>query len=213
MTEPMTVSPARVMDRLAKARTQVAMVITGGGTRIVGQSFARPGASACWVEAVVPYSRAALERYLGSAGGVSDSADDLDRGAVFRPSAPKLPRRAVCAETARAMASTAFSRCVSMSDRVDAQRSLGMAVTCRLPTVGSSADEGTSTAEAWLAADDGSGIVCEHFEKGFATDPAHRPLHRSVGSGHQNGDAERERELAEKWIETIFWAFLHARVI
>ena len=188
------------MTRLTDTRTQVALVLTGGGTRIIGQCFARPGASACWIEAVVPYSRAALaaylERYLESTEMVSKSPPEVSRGNRRDSSGESFPRRAVCAETARLMASTAHARCVALSDVGDARHSLGVAVTCRLPTWNRNDRHEPPPAEVWLAASDGSETVCENHQRSFATDTT-----ENLG---------RLREQAESWVETAFWTFLSA---
>lgn len=56
---------SELMRRLSQTRWQIAMVITGGGTGAIATCLRRSGASKNFIEAVVPYSQAALVDYLG----------------------------------------------------------------------------------------------------------------------------------------------------
>ena len=56
---------ARLFDRLAEQTIQIALVCTGGGSGAIARCFRRSGASKNFVEAVMPYSRAASDEYLG----------------------------------------------------------------------------------------------------------------------------------------------------
>ena len=65
------------------------LVVTGGGTQALADLLAIPGASRTVLEAVVPYSAAALNEFLGTS-----------------------PHQVVCVETAAALAGVAYKRAV-----------------------------------------------------------------------------------------------------
>ena len=54
-----------ILSTLAKTPWKVAIVLTGGGTGVIGRCFARSGASTNFIEGLVPYSREAVIDYLG----------------------------------------------------------------------------------------------------------------------------------------------------
>ncbi|KAA1262016.1 hypothetical protein LF1_45770 [Rubripirellula obstinata] len=91
---------------------QIALVISGGGTGVIGTCLRRPGASQKFVEAVVPYSRRSMTDYLGQE--------------------PLGPSASI--ETAQQMAQRAFKRAAKLSDWPDSDP-VGVAMTCALPTV------------------------------------------------------------------------------
>jgi nicotinamide mononucleotide (NMN) deamidase PncC len=91
---------------------QIALVISGGGSGAIGSCLARPGASRCFVEAVMPYSRRAMNDYLGQ-----------------RPTCPSAS-----VQMARLMAERALVRAAELSDVPDATP-VGVAMTCALPTI------------------------------------------------------------------------------
>ncbi len=63
------------------------LAITGGGSRAIAELLEVPGGSSCLIEAIVPYSAAALHEYLGA-----------------------VPEKYVAAGTARSMAAAGFRR-------------------------------------------------------------------------------------------------------
>jgi cytidyltransferase-like protein len=69
------------------AGSQIVLAITGGGSRAIGELLSVPGGSKTFLEAIVPYSAAALADFLKAA-----------------------PEQFCSARTARAMAMTAFQR-------------------------------------------------------------------------------------------------------
>ena len=89
---------------------QLVVAVTGGGSQAIADLLAVPGASATVLEAVVPYSLAALEDWLG---GRVDHA---------------------CRErTARAMAMAAFERARKLS-QADSNKLVGVGATASLAT-------------------------------------------------------------------------------
>jgi hypothetical protein len=56
---------AGLFGALSRSGRRIALVVTGGGSGAVARCFGRPGASLNFVEAVIPYSHAALIEYLG----------------------------------------------------------------------------------------------------------------------------------------------------
>ena len=56
----------RLFEGLQNSRQRIAIVVTGGGAGALARCFRREGASKNFVEAVIPYSHAALIEYLGS---------------------------------------------------------------------------------------------------------------------------------------------------
>jgi nicotinamide mononucleotide (NMN) deamidase PncC len=98
------------IERIHASGRQVVVAVTGGGSRAIGELVSVAGASASVLEAVVPYSQAALDRWHG---GPVDQA---------------------CSErTARAMAMAAFERARSLSD-ADPRMLRGIGATASLAT-------------------------------------------------------------------------------
>lgn len=89
---------------------QIAIVVTGGGTGVIGDCFGRSGASTNFVHAAVPYSRGSLAELIGGA-----------------------PRQCVSAVVAAEMAKAAYRLADRWSDRPATPR-LGIAMTACLPT-------------------------------------------------------------------------------
>ena len=99
----------------------LAIAITGGGSLAIGQLLAVPGGSRTLLEAVVPYSAAALREYL------------------------KAPPEQYCSpRAARAMAMTAYQRALrlSASGSVDATRRTLIGVGCTASLVSDRAKQG-----------------------------------------------------------------------
>ncbi len=99
-------------NKLRQSPCAVAMVMSGGGCNAIGRCFSQAGASRTFVEAVVPYSRASMHDYLGSA-----------------PAGPSasLP-------TAKQLASVAYHRCRKLSDDRKIDAWYGLALVAALPT-------------------------------------------------------------------------------
>ena len=77
------------LARIHASAHRTVLVVTGGGTQAIADLLAVPGASRTVLEAVVPYSEAALTEFLGAS-----------------------PRQAVSVETAAALARAAYKRAV-----------------------------------------------------------------------------------------------------
>jgi len=88
---------------------QAVLAVTGGGSRAISQLLQVPGASRTVLEAVVPYSAAALADWLGSA------AD-----------------QACSAPTARAMAMASWIRARALSPKSDPHQLVGVGATASL---------------------------------------------------------------------------------
>ncbi len=87
------------------------MAVTGGGSQAISQLLEVPGGAQTLLEAVVPYSQAALKNWLG---GVPDQA---------------------CSEpTARAMAMAAWVRARALAPEADPKRLVGLGATASLAT-------------------------------------------------------------------------------
>lgn len=97
---------------LSNSHWKLALVISGGGTRVIDKCFRRAGASKNFVEAVVPYSRAAMMEYLGREPAGS-SASDL---------------------TAAQLAEVAHGRATRLCDGGDERDALGISLVAALPT-------------------------------------------------------------------------------
>jgi hypothetical protein len=65
-----------LLTALASSDSRISLVVTGGGSGAVSHCLRRAGASRNFVDAVVPYSRAAVAEYLGCppAGSSASSA-------------------------------------------------------------------------------------------------------------------------------------------
>ncbi|HUT93847.1 MAG TPA: CinA family protein [Thermoguttaceae bacterium] len=83
----------QLVQEIHAAPARLVMAVTGGGSGAIGQLLQVPGASRTLLEAVVPYSAAALADWLGGP-----------------------PEQACSAETARAMAMAAFLRACRLDD-------------------------------------------------------------------------------------------------
>lgn len=102
-----------LFETLCASRKIVSLVVTGGGAGAITRCFRRAGASKNFVEAVIPYSRAAVADYLGC-----QIADASASGAV-----------------ARQLANVAFKRACRLSDNItDLHQIAGIALTAALPT-------------------------------------------------------------------------------
>ena len=99
-----------LLEQLSISKIQIAMVVTGGGTGVISRCLRRSGASLNFVEAVVPYSRLATQRYLG-----------------LEPTEGYASQH-----TANALAQVAHSRATSLTEKD--QRCFGIALTATLPT-------------------------------------------------------------------------------
>lgn len=90
---------------------QAVVAVTGGGSKAISQLLEVPGGSRTLLEAVVPYSQAALEDWLG---GTIDQA---------------------CSEpTARALAMAAWMRARKLAPEADPHRLIGLGATASLAT-------------------------------------------------------------------------------
>jgi hypothetical protein len=90
---------------------QIVIAVTGGGSGAISTLLQTPGASRTILEAIVPYSHAALTDWIGA-----------------------KPEQACSAATARAMAMAAFMRARELSPEVDPTLLLGVGVTASLAT-------------------------------------------------------------------------------
>jgi nicotinamide mononucleotide (NMN) deamidase PncC len=101
----------RLFEKLARQPIQIAMVCTGGGSGAIASCFRRAGASRNFVDAAIPYSRAASEAYLGV--GPADSRASL--------------------EFAQQLAAAALARAVRFGEN-DSSAPVGIALVAALPT-------------------------------------------------------------------------------
>ncbi len=99
------------MEALGRTKIQIAIVCTGGGSGAIARCFRRAGASRHFVDAAIPYSRAAAFEYLGT-----------------KPAGP-----AASSTFASQLASVALQRAVRFSDR-DQVDAVGLALVAALPT-------------------------------------------------------------------------------
>lgn len=101
-----------LIKRIHDSPWRLVLVATGGGTQAVADLLRVPGASRTLLEAVIPYSMAALQRFL-----------------------KKLPHQACCEATARALAVAAFLRaCELVPERGQETQLAGVACTASLAT-------------------------------------------------------------------------------
>ena len=101
MSQPTVASPIELLRRTG---TQLVLVATGGGSETISILLTEPGASDVVLEAVVPYSRPAIDDLLG--GGQETYCSDL---------------------TARRLAVAAWQRATDLGTTAD--QSVGLAVT------------------------------------------------------------------------------------
>jgi nicotinamide mononucleotide (NMN) deamidase PncC len=107
-----TVVPHADLIRAIHASSrQLVIAITGGGSGAISALLEVPGGSRSVLEAVVPYSAAALRSWLGAA-----------------------PAQFCSAATARAMAMAAFMRARPLAPETDPERLVGVACTASLAT-------------------------------------------------------------------------------
>lgn len=102
-------SLAEVVQSIHASGWQLVASATGGGSGAITALLQTPGASRTVLEAVVPYSQAALVEWLGGA-----------------------PDRACTAETAQAMAMAGFMRARRLAPEADPGRLLGVGCTASL---------------------------------------------------------------------------------
>lgn len=103
----------RVFGALRDSGKRVSLVVTGGGSGALQHCFAREGASRVFVEAVIPYSHAALTNYLGGQSLESSAS----------------------ASMAKQLASVALERAVGLhDDNTDSFQPAGVALVASLPT-------------------------------------------------------------------------------
>ncbi len=107
-----------MLRALGVSRRRIALVLTGGGAGTIGRCFRREGASRSFVEAVIPYSRAAVAEYLGRDPAAASASDSV----------------------ARQLAAVAFARAnrlgddLMASDAADSTETAGVALVAALPT-------------------------------------------------------------------------------
>jgi hypothetical protein len=106
-----------LLQTLAGADKRISLVVTGGGSGAVTHCLRRAGASRNFVDAVIPYSRAAVTDYLGC-----PPVDSSASSAV-----------------AKQLAAVALRHATELDDGSDAQRrdaveSAGIALVAALPT-------------------------------------------------------------------------------
>jgi nicotinic acid mononucleotide adenylyltransferase/nicotinamide mononucleotide (NMN) deamidase PncC len=100
-----------LVDSILASGRQVVIAVTGGGSGAIGALVQTPGASRTVLEAVVPYSFAALVDWIGG-----------------------KPDQACSAETARAMAMAAFVRARELAPDADPMSLVGVGFTGSLAT-------------------------------------------------------------------------------
>ena len=89
----MTVPVEQLIAKIHASSTRLVIAVAGGGSRAIGELAEMPGASRTLLEAVVPYSAAAMIRWLGG-----------------------MPDQFCSARTARAMAMAAYLRACELND-------------------------------------------------------------------------------------------------
>ncbi len=133
----------QVVERIHASATPLVIAITGGGSGALSALLQLPGASATVLEAVVPYSAAALSDWLGG-----------------------QPDQAASEATARTMAMAAFQRARRLS-AADPRTLRGIGATASLATT--RPKRGPHRIHvAWQSADRTVAISCE-LEKGART--------------------------------------------
>ncbi|MDG2221037.1 MAG: CinA family protein [Rubripirellula sp.] len=99
------------LKRLGDLNVRISLVATGGGSGAIAKCFCRAGASKCFVEATVPYSRGAARNFLGRT----------------------LDSPSVSEETAIELAAMAHQRAGQLADDQSGVP-VGIALTAALPT-------------------------------------------------------------------------------
>ncbi len=109
--------PVRLIESLSSRDARLVVVATGGGTGAISQLVSTPGASSVVLEAVVPYSREAIDDFLGG------------------------PQETYCStRAARRLAMAAWQRACALDQAsgtehtVAARRAMGVAITAGLAT-------------------------------------------------------------------------------
>ena len=100
-----------VAAKIHASGRQIVIAVTGGGSGAISALLQTPGASRTILEAIIPYSHAALTDWIGA-----------------------KPEQACSAATARAMAMAAFLRAKKLSALADTKPLLGAGVTASLAT-------------------------------------------------------------------------------
>lgn len=106
---------SEILSALTETHWRVAVVLTGGGAGFIGHCFARSGASKNFIEGLVPYSREAVNDYLGNYPSGSSAS----------------------VEAAEQLAQKAYQRCQCLSplDDPDCDAEFaGLALVAALPT-------------------------------------------------------------------------------
>jgi hypothetical protein len=104
---------SQLLETLGGSGKRISLVVTGGGSGAIQHCFRRHGASRNFVDAVIPYSRAAVANYLGC-----PPADSSASGSV-----------------ARQLASVALARASRLDDDPsDSCEAVGIALVAALPT-------------------------------------------------------------------------------
>jgi nicotinamide mononucleotide (NMN) deamidase PncC len=101
---------AALIAQIHDTPVMAVIAVTGGGAEAVADILAVPGASRTLLEALVPYSEKSLEEFLGTS-----------------------PTQAVSAETAVALAQTAYQRATTLREN-DTVPVIGLACTAALVT-------------------------------------------------------------------------------
>lgn len=102
-----------LLESLADSDHRISLVVTGGGSGAIGHCFRRAGASRNFVDAAIPYSRAAVAEYLGC------PPDDSSASSAV----------------ARQLASAALQRAIRLDDApASAVHAAGIALVAALPT-------------------------------------------------------------------------------
>jgi hypothetical protein len=103
--------PVERIFQIHKSPCKVVLAITGGGAEIIGELLRHGSGSATLLDAVVPYSTDALDRFLG-----------------------RKPEKYCSEKTARLMAMVAYQRALDLSkaDGSAAQEVIGIGATCKL---------------------------------------------------------------------------------
>ena len=100
-----------VAAKIHASGRQIVIAVTGGGSGAISALLQTPGASRSILEAIIPYSLAALTDWIGA-----------------------KPEQACSAATARAMAMAAFMRAQELAPEADSQTWLGIGATASLAT-------------------------------------------------------------------------------
>jgi nicotinamide mononucleotide (NMN) deamidase PncC len=144
-----------LLEQLSISKIQIAMVVTGGGTGVISRCLRRSGASLNFVEAVVPYSRLATQRYLG-----------------LEPTEGYASQH-----TANALAQVAHSRATSLTEKD--QRCFGIALTATLPTKSDGYDA-DSTQNCCVHVASQNAQICRGWSLYFTGEQSDRDVAESI---------------------------------